>query len=598
MSTTRINTIIQPKTEIATPSKKIGSLFKGQLEINYIEKNSKDKPELKIIFNNINFIIPMNGRSVKHFFKSIGYFINDTKHSKKRGEIPHDIIFTVSGLNNVCETVNALLIHLKTYPEPDQQLEKELIRILNSTVEQKNKIYSERKKTLPPSRKNTSQYVDAFDQDDVNKSAHAVIKQRTPKNKYVYNKPQVSAINELESFNSEIFKLLLGSKRVGKVRPVYNSENIRIGSVSREVDGFITIKSIRSKSNILELKEVLISGGLGKVEVANHVYAENDPHFGNVALNCDGNVCRIDFDQALFPITARYIKKDFNKIRGLFPVHQDDITELPWKIHTQPFNSTMKSFEKMPRILDSIKNDERFINDKWYTYLKFLLINDDMYKARLDYCISSNKRKEEVLNFLHLRREEFEAELLKIPEFRNWVINNPLVIDTIMQEFNELNQTYQSPKKQTLLINLKAIKNDYQKLSFKIIDEEYYQSAANKSYPDSYTNLWKNQSLNENLKSIFNDYINPTWSNFFTGHWGRGNQKLAQSIIEWLDQNPSCRQPEIKLMLMNLITECRSNKTINLEGSFFRRLQFGFKKVIESNQTPEHLHAPASSTLK
>ena len=77
-----------------------------------------------------------------------------------------------------------------------------------------------------------------------------------------------------------------------------------------------------------------------------------------------------------------------------------------------------------------------------------------MYRARADHCISSNKRKEETLDYVVNRRKEFREQLLVNPEFREYIVNNSNIITKILAEFEKENEKYHNKgEKKSLLIN-------------------------------------------------------------------------------------------------------------------------------------------------
>jgi len=582
----------------------MGSVFNGALGISYIPNGEKGKPC-------IVFQYDANGmhRGVQANFDELIHQCRGTTIDKHHAVSDGTVMRVyVSGYNSVIEAIKVLLDYANENKKTTKLNEKKLSNVLSDIISRREEVYKVKGKNMYH-RKDASQNKD-MEQSTVSQSAHNVKKQITPKNKIVYNKPQPGAISEIESFNSELFRLLLGTKRVGKVRSTYDSQGIRTGSVSREMEGYCSIKDYVTTNKLAyklavspdklkvqnELKNMLINGGFGKVEVANHVFADDDAHWGNVGINKQGEIGRIDFDRALWPITSSYAGIDPNKDRDVrnesvspkhaFPVSIIDIVKLPNTSDTKPDNAMKYHVERDLYLdnsfLSSIQMDGKFIHDKWYAYLKYILINDEMYKSRLDYCISSEKRKNEILPYLVERRDAFKEKLLSIPEFRNYIIYNPDVIKNIIHEFNDLNETYKNkPLKKSLLIDITSITEDYINLSLKYLKNDYYAFLKNQNYPVSYTNLWDNQkSLSDNIYFIMNDYIEPIGGWFLSGHWSRGNKQQAENIIEWLKQYPHASDEDIQKYLTITIDEAKLTDEVNAMGSFVKRLEFSLKQIM------------------
>jgi ankyrin repeat protein len=472
------------------------AMYQGQLHITYTPQNSANKPKLVLTIQNFNEKNDTHIQLSKLILRKCGGRIKDGKHraqfTQKYKSGPIDFKVTISGYRSVEEAIHALLIHAayegisdpvhpnnNLNPYPDSFLtEQSLQQIKNQTNKQRKVIDRKKNKKILLKAKNINKYTAA--KPASTRSANSVWQvksiSKSNKEKSHFLKINLSAITEIQSFNSRLFELLLGSEHVGTVKPVFDDAGIRFGTVSRGIEGFQSLYDyldvFRKKNQPIDwnqFTELLIQKGYGKIDAANLIYADPDAHWDNVGFNQAGELVRIDFDRSLWPLICQYLgispeEECFHDNiipNESFPVNKIDLLSLPYLTYAKPHTGLVNEYTKrlpaysnpqLPGItlhpskefLEKIQKHPKYINDKWYTCLKSLLIDNDLYNSLLDANISSGKRKKDIFLYLEERRDAFEKELLSTPEFCQYVIDNPDAIKNIIQEFNVLNSEYTS----------------------------------------------------------------------------------------------------------------------------------------------------------
>lgn len=387
-------------------------------------------------------------------------------------------------INTMSDDVNPV------FPVELKDFQSHVVRI-------KNKKRKNKEKSSPVKAKKEASYSDQggsfAEKSSVSHSVKKVGKLKTSGDAAShYHKKNLTAITEIEAFGSELFRILLGKDRVGKSRAVYNEDGMRRGVVSREVENFVPLQtkfnalnkcnSMRYSEPITQFDNGLVNAGLGLLEVANMVFADPDAHFGNVGYS-NGKLVRIDFDQVFFPETcgSLSLKPDqaipFNSFEHvsaieMFAVRQADLISLPHyskrllnglgtmylradkKYNTGFFKGELKR----------ISIDKKFNQDKWYAFLKYLLIGDDVYNNLLDQFIYSDKRKGKIFDFLSKRRDQFQRALIATPQFRDYVIKNPGVLDQIKNEFSEFGVGKKGDPNRKPLFDIEKIGSAYNEI--------------------------------------------------------------------------------------------------------------------------------------
>lgn len=517
-----------------------GSMYQDQLHITYTPGDSLKNPKMVLTIQNFN-----RGNGAHKQLRSLildkcGGSIVDEKHhykySQKNKYDPIDLVVTISGYRGVEEAVHVLLTHaanegipdpvypnniLNPYSDPTLT-EQTLQQIKVNTNQQRKAIDQQRNKTKLLKAKNINKYT-ATKPVSI-KSANPVLEvkslSKSNQEKIDFLKKNVGAITEIQSFNSRLFELLLGSDHVGKVNPVVDDDGIRIGTVSRGIEGFQSLHDyLQEKKKPIDwdqFTELLIQKGYGKIDVANLIFSDPDAHWDNIGFNLAGELVRIDFDRSLWPLTCQYLgtdpEKEFHHDKVVpneaFIVDKVDLLSLPYLKYAKPYNGTVAEYTKrlpafpdplLPgkmihpskEFLDKMQNHPKFDNDKWYICLKYLLLGNNIYISLLNAYISSEKRKYEIFLYLEDRRNVFEQELLSTPEFCQYVIDNPAVIKDIIQEFNVLNDK-DIGKKSSLHIDIDDIQSKYKMINTTILETKKIIDVVTEGIVDSEIDDFKN----------------------------------------------------------------------------------------------------------
>jgi hypothetical protein len=204
---------------------------------------------------------------------------------------------------------------------------------------------------------------------------------------------------------------------------------------------------------------------------------ENDLHPGNWGFDVDKNLIRMDFDRSLWPLSCKYLKQMpqevtffekaiLNKHLAIKPadafvITAEDIINFPDLSDAKPTcwvtgNRYNVTFE----YLSELKNNDDFIKLKWKYFLKSILITDEIVVEIFSGYIGSPKTSAKFSNHLKERIKKLEEVLLTIPQFCEYVKNNPKVIDELVAEFNEYNSNVKD-KRKDLRINIDEVKKTY-----------------------------------------------------------------------------------------------------------------------------------------
>ncbi len=267
--------------------------------------------------------------------------------------------------------------------------------------------------------------------------------------KSYYIKQSPGELNQIEALSSELYRLLLGKDRSAKARPVFDGRlGILVGTASKEISGFQSLADYyeKLKPNSEEENKNFIKGlinaGLGNVLAAYELLAENDDHFGNTGLNGEGKLTHIDSDQTLYPMTAMYHGNRDKNIQENFEVNQDRIESLvgvkspAGNCFSNEIRTKMgEDFSNC--VFDSIKKNEKFIEDKWRTCLKYLLIDDSVYLKLCTQFISDETKRKNIFQYLIDRRKKYEDTLMGIEGFSKYI--NSVHRPNLLYEFTGIN---------------------------------------------------------------------------------------------------------------------------------------------------------------
>lgn len=233
-----------------------------------------------------------------------------------------------------------------------------------------------------------------------------------------------------------------------------NGNRTNIGMASRLVDGYT------GAYDVLKTKEPkdLDTAQLAALFVGSYFTAENDLHNDNWGVDKDGNVRRIDFDQALYDHTAGFqdqaeashdtetIKKWPNLIyarKDAFPITRHDVENFPILHHAKPANWP-SSHQDMQDHMESLKKDPVFKKEKWFNFTKLILTSDQQIDSICDAHSRDSKEKTDLNSYLKERRNNLKKVLMSCPEYREFLKNfSETDKQRLMKELKEYNKQFQ-----------------------------------------------------------------------------------------------------------------------------------------------------------
>jgi hypothetical protein len=361
----------------------------------------------------------------------------------------------IRGKRNVEEAIYVLLQDL---PEEEIGAQNQLEgfrKTIVSAIKERDRLAQ---KKIPIFAKKLVDYQDPI-QEKIDISTHAV-KPVSKDNKIYFFKPNYGAITEIESFNAELFRLLLGDDRVAKAWPVYDEDGMRRGVISEKLEGDSIVSYLEKTPGLSwdALINKLIASGYHELGAAESLLRERDAHWRNVIFNHDNLVSRYDFDQSDFPNTCIYLGRDpnspyqitnkvantvttenFNPPNQGFRARAYDIIHWPLTKEIQG-HGIYQEFKLRNGLehLEQIKNNAEGQALKWKIYLIFILLDDNVYRTITEKFFTSRKRKEHYFHECLKKRQEYLEILPEIPAFRKYVRRNPQVIDTIIKHLEKL----------------------------------------------------------------------------------------------------------------------------------------------------------------
>lgn len=334
---------------------------------------------------------------------------------------------------------------------------------------------------LPVRTKNINEFTYVKDIDI--QSAHKVcLYTMSGKNYYVKFHIGGRKNSEYEAAISLRNKLMLG-KNTPDVLCVVDEEGERIATASEEIPGFISFfdaaNEYLNNKGIIPTTEELIAGGLADVTVSSHIHNENDGHTGNLGLDKQKSVAKIDNDQENWKISAKYagisdrdtvdVKLSTNTIKNVkpaeaFPITVNDIRNLPYLSDAMPYNLISREKDIMAIYkLQEIHKHPKFIERKFKQYLKHILIDRQIDVAIAECTIGSKKGQDIFISSMEDVTQQLRRELLTMDDFYDCILAHPEFKLQIIGELKEYNQLYavEYPK---LSIDLEKIKAEYQRI--------------------------------------------------------------------------------------------------------------------------------------
>lgn len=129
--------------------------------------------------------------------------------------------------------------------------------------------------------------------------------------------------------------------------------------------------------------------------------------------------------------------------------------------------------------LSAFNSDPVFNADKWKVFLKSIFIEGDILNHIVDAHTQSPSLNKELKSYLGKRMKDLHVVLSKIPEFRNYLLSHPEMIETIKDELHEYNKEFEfrpgrKPKNHVAyrIISDEKINSGYQSCLGMVIDAE------------------------------------------------------------------------------------------------------------------------------
>lgn len=346
---------------------------------------------------------------------------------------------------------------------------------------------------------------------DSAKSAHAVEKV-TKKGKVLFFKHNTpgSLMSELEAAVWAIYHVVAPKHVPAKANAHFNSKNEYVGVSLQEIPDFqstmddpLAEKDLSDKSTVK---------GLAVILALSYILEEDDLHRGNMSKLG----FRIDFDMSLWPVLGNfkegtvidwmYRPRDVER----FCITTDDIDNFPdikdakpfyWPTIPQPIitegaRNVLSNFIPISRnafptienlLFKKLKDNPDFIQEKFKTFLKFLLIDTDHYAMLINQHLRENLRNpdphtqfkkisEIMVEHLEGRKKQLRDVLVKMPSFQSFLWSHGAAVkQEILAEFSEYNngireheaaKRLKNPQRGEgvmfdTLIRLEDIKNNY-----------------------------------------------------------------------------------------------------------------------------------------
>ncbi|KTD40788.1 hypothetical protein [Legionella parisiensis] len=107
--------------------------------------------------------------------------------------------------------------------------------------------------------------------------------------------------------------------------------------------------------------------------------------------------------------------------------------------------------------VDELVHNEQFISQKYYTFLKRILIDDLNYMEIAKATVTSEPLREQLVADKIERTFLLKTALISIPEFRQYINQNPSVIEQIIKEFREFNDEIRKKDDKPLMIDTQKV---------------------------------------------------------------------------------------------------------------------------------------------
>ncbi|MCE0724146.1 MULTISPECIES: hypothetical protein [Legionella] len=315
---------------------------------------------------------------------------------------------------------------------------------------------------------------------------------------YVYKEALNSNFGEIEAFNGLCYRMLLG-EHAAKVRGVHDDSNATIAIVSKLIPDYLSFYSYYKQNNKRGVStEDFIKLKFPQILVAAYCEEENDLNAENFGFgrNKEGEVIsvKIDHGESTYPVVSQ--QRDV-PAKSPFIITANDIVNFPRLKDAGPA-IFVHEYPKKLLDVDELVHNEHFISQKYYSFLKRILIDDLNYMEIAKATVSSEELRKQLVADKIERTFLLTTTLIAIPEFRQYINQNPLVIDQIIKEFREFNDEIRKPEDKLLRIDTQKVYSkflDIAKVCKEMEQPKFDRSEKYQSGPDNLTEELSEEAL-------------------------------------------------------------------------------------------------------
>ncbi len=407
---------------------------------------------------------------------------------------------TITGSRKISRCISIFNQQVSSLDKVAEQ-NKELLSLLLDYQKQCDENWHQKPKKSPPTKSKSITRYEKSEQKAVVSVSHTIshfhkVGKKGEKEYIFKENPTARSISELEVFNGLCYRILLGEQHP-KVKAVHDEKGVNVGLVSEKLPQFESFHDRFQKGSPDEYQpptpQELLDSEIVKVWAAAYVEEDSDLHGGNYgfALTPSGKTMgvKIDDDLSTWEMTAKYkgidpkigspecktTKDEVIPPSQAFPVTSRDIESFPRLNDAKP-NNWVDAKEEFLTRFNQVINKKKFQDDKYYLFLKRILIPDSVYHGMANAAIRSDKKKDEMANHKIKKTAELRRVLFSMPAFKEYLKNNPKVIDKIVSEFDSYNKTdAQKEKYKDLRIDLAKVRNDFKEIQLSLNPPGYFK---------------------------------------------------------------------------------------------------------------------------
>lgn len=300
--------------------------------------------------------------------------------------------------------------------------------------------------------------------------------------------PTKRSISDYEAANSACYRLLMNDRHP-KTKSVYDDKK-RWGTASKFIEGFESFlekqeNAAREGKKYLLTPEDILKAEIVKVLVPAYTEEEMDLHYGNYGTRKDGISVKIDDDQATWPLVSKYFCFDpdhlyppsflQNEEVGIpalaFQVTEKDIRDLANLMFAKP--NFWPQENEIFIGWNALSKNEKFNDDKYFMFLKRIVIPDSVYEAIARANFKSEKKRNAFAKHKCKKTVALHTVLLQMPEFQAY-LQGPDILDKLLREFEQYNQYLKKEKNRDLRVDLNVIKQNF--LMIKATADQHIES--------------------------------------------------------------------------------------------------------------------------